>query len=297
MERAVSSDSSVMIECNGTEMTITSCPSQIIHSNTICQLILVHCEDSDDKDEETPVISSSGDGDGDSDGDGSGGGGGGGGGGGDGGDGSGSGGDVDSDNGSGSSSSPPETTTDDDITISTIDKVKPSSVDDESIPIDVFVGVAAAILIGIVLIILTTILIVYMKQRNKQITAVWIEDATKTQQNIETSSNGKGEKHLDNPTYDESIENPPECPDDDEVEHNVVNPLYDMMKTESGEHKTDSQLYAILECPSYAVPGEVIVPTNPAAYETVTDVNHGADIANNVNEYDYADIPKMSHVC
>ena len=145
--------------------------------------------------------------------------------------------------------------------------------------IGIISGVVAAVLVAIALVLLGAVVLVYRRQKNKHINTTTAEDASE----LQNGGGRVGEKHLDNPTYNSSLEYPPPPEADEAVEHHVVNPLYDMAKESNHQH---SAQYAILECPDYAVPDDAHIPTSPSAV-TASPTPEVPD----VHDYDYADTP------
>lgn len=160
----------------------------------------------------------------------------------------------------------------------------------EGVSVEVFSAVASSVVVVLLLTLTAGFLMVYVRRKRKRIATAQVGDSTDTHQSNgecmegKGGGGGKGEKHLDNPTYDGSLESP-NCPQVAEItEHNVINPLYDL-STDSAETRLYAVLegpdYAVLECPNYAVPSRVCGPTNCAV----------VDIDDDCHNYDYADIP------
>ena len=164
--------------------------------------------------------------------------------------------------------------------------ITPSS-DDKKLSIVIFSVAAVAVVVVLGFLALTVILLVYVKRKKKRLGTVKTEDGPPSlHQNGVVHVGGKGEKHLDNPTYNTSLEYPAEAVEQI-TEHNVVNPLYNM-KTEQTHEQPDgvAHSYAILECPSYAIPHAPITPTpTDSRSEAVTPENP------ELHDYDYADTP------
>ena len=139
--------------------------------------------------------------------------------------------------------------------------------------IEIFSGVAVAVLLVLILIAMGAIFLLYMKRKNKHIFPTQYIDSEKRQT--------KGEKHLDNPTYNSSLKYPPSSQPSEADEHNLVNPLYNM--NSEPDNKPE---YAELEGPAdYAVPIDLHVPHCPVP------TNSTADEIPDSHDYDYADIP------
>jgi hypothetical protein len=291
--------SELAVECSGSESSLASCPT-LAAPETTCQYLLIHCkdhketEDEEDEfeDETTPVenstssgvdsnattstngssvndvetgdIDEGGDKDngasGDNNDNGTG-------------DDNGGGGDREVPAGGNNSSDP----TADDTHESTSSPPDVTSREKEKdLSVGVFSAITGAVVVTLILTTLTTLLLVYMRRRRKQKTTSQVEDVAGPHQS--EGASGVGEKHLDNPTYTGSLE-ASNCPQTaDAPEHHVVNPLYDLTV-----ESTETQLYAVLECPNYAIPGEVHVPASPT--------DNGLTETDSLHNYDYADIP------
>lgn len=116
----------------------------------------------------------------------------------------------------------------------------------DGVSVGVVTGAIAATLAPLVLIILAVVLISLMRIRNKNAVTKTVEG---TLSEVERNG-GQCEKHLDNPTYNSSLEYPPSSQVNND-EHIFVNPLYDVsMKLD----RQPSVKYAVLECPDYAEP-------------------------------------------
>lgn len=192
----------------------------------------------------------------------------------------------DSDNGDGGSNDNNESESDNggdmnDTTDSTTDippQTNPSS-ESNMISIGIFSVVAVAVFVALVSLAIVTLLIVYVRRKKKVAVAVQIEDATEHKE----TGGGIGEKHLDNPTYNTSLEFQPCSQAADDAERNLLNPLYDL-RTEAEQRECEPHAYAILESPSYAMPGELQVSNSQTDSETATP-----DLFD--HDYDYADTP------
>ena len=143
----------------------------------------------------------------------------------------------------------------------------------EKMSVEVIVAVTAAVALLLTLSLSAALLLVCVRRKSNTMTTTQVEDSA----DAGSKSNRKGEKHLDNPTYNGCTE-PPACPQAAESnEIHVVNPLYDI----NPENIPD---YAMLECPNYAVPGEVCLPLTPPEWEAL-------ESDDSPHNYDYADIP------
>ena len=300
-------------QCIGNETTLNECPLQYHQSDTICQYVLVQCGedgDPDDKDMENSTVhpgdeggsnattdigssgngssSDVGDGDGDDgdgdDGDGDDGDDG------DGDDGDGDDGDSGGDTNGGDGGDKSESGDGDDgesksdqdkdgdnigsgSNNNTTEEEPPSEEEGGMLSVEVFSGVVVAVLVVLILIVLGVIFLVYMKRKNKHVFPKQYVDSEENQT--------KGEKYLDNPTYNSSLKYPPSSQPSQAQEHNLVNPLYDL----NSEYDNKPE-YAVLEGPAnYAVPIDLHVPHLPKPVAA----NSTAEIPD-THDYDYADI-------
>ena len=162
-------------------------------------------------------------------------------------------------------------------------EVRPTTGQTHTVSVAVFSAITTSVVVVLFLVFAMVFLLVYMKRRGRRAASCQVGDSTKGE-SVGERGGGGGEKHLDNPIYDASMESP-NCSQGAEItEHNVVNPLYN-----TNSDSTDAGLYAVLEAPNYAVlegpdyamPGQVCPPCS--ATETLNiDDRHN---------YDYADIP------
>ena len=142
------------------------------------------------------------------------------------------------------------------------------------VPVEVLSAVTAAAITLVILTLMAALLLVWVRRKRKRTPTVQVEDYEDIGPTSRGNTEKGGEKHLNNPTYNGCSESP-DCPQAvDITEHHVVNPLYEL----NPEGTTDAELYAVLECPNYAVPGEVCLPLTPTDCEAP-------------HNYDYADIP------
>ena len=143
----------------------------------------------------------------------------------------------------------------------------------EKMSVEVIVAVTAAVALLLTLSLSAALLLVCVRRKSNTMTTTQVEDSA----DAGSKSNRKGEKHLDNPIYNGCTE-PPACPQAAESnEIHVVNPLYDINPEEIPD-------YAMLECPNYAIPGEVCLPLTPPEWEAL-------ESDDSPHNYDYADIP------
>ena len=182
----------------------------------------------------------------------------------------------------GSGGDPTTDITEEEATSSTPPEVaSTTSTRNEELSVAVLSAVAASVVAVLLLTLTSVFLLVYVRRKRKQIATAKVEDSTDPHGSGGDSKAG-GEKHLDNPTYSGSLESPEVA---DIAEYHVVNPLYDL-----SQELTETQLYAVLECPNYAIPGEVHSPLSPSNCEPAVEIG-------SPHNYEYADIPaKESNV-
>ena len=170
-------------------------------------------------------------------------------------------------------------------------EVQPTTVQIGAVSVAVFSAITASVVVFLLLLFTVVFVLVYMKRRRKRAaSSTQVGDSTNTtnqsnpQGECVGEKGGRGEKHLDNPTYDASLESPHSPQAGQMTEHNVLNPLYDL-----NSDSTDTRLYAvleppdyaILECPSYSLPDKLSMPSTTTEPVNIDDGHN----------YDYADIP------
>ena len=123
----------------------------------------------------------------------------------------------------------------------------------KGLSVGVIAGVVVIVLVSLVLVIVGVLILIVVKQKAKQINDTSAEYASELQER------GRGEKHLNNPTYDSSKEHTTAPETDQTLERNLYNPLY----TVSDAPNHQSHTYAVLDPgdPEYAVPDAVHKPT------------------------------------
>ena len=166
-------------------------------------------------------------------------------------------------------------------------EVRPTAGQSHTLSVVVFSAITTSVVVVLFLVSVMVFLLVYVKRRRRRAAAsAQVSDSTNQNkgEGVGERGGGGGEKHLDNPVYDASMESPNNSQGAEITEHSVVNPLYD-----TNSDATDARLYAVLEAPNYAVlegpnyamPGQVFPPCS--ATETLS-IDDG-------HNYDYADIP------
>ena len=155
----------------------------------------------------------------------------------------------------------------------------------KGLSVGVIAGVVVVVLVSLALVVVGVLILIVVKQRAKQINDTSAEYASELQER------GRGEKHLNNPTYDSSKEHTAAPETDQILERNLYNPLY----TVSDAPNHQSHTYAVLDPgdPEYAVPDAVHKPTSTGTSDAALAV--ASPGAPEKHEYEYVETPSTSN--
>ena len=155
----------------------------------------------------------------------------------------------------------------------------------KGLSVGVIAGVVVVVLVSLALVVVGVLILIVVKQRAKQINDTSAEYASELQER------GRGEKHLNNPTYDSSKEHTAAPETDQILERNLYNPLY----TVSDAPNHQSHTYAVLDPgdPEYAVPDAVHKPTSTGTSDAALAV--ASPGAPEKHEYEYVETLSTSN--